>query len=384
MAHNSNNGGTSLFTKGYRRKSKPAARPGAIHIPAGAIKPTVRMTCYGPTELNCSIDEIRQMRGKYPVQWIDIAGMGDEKLFEQIGTLFGIHRLALEDVVNIPQRAKVETFKDHLFIVCQFPRHGKKHTFEQVSFFIGKNFVISWREQPSDCFDTVRERLQFTGRALRDMGTDYLMYALLDALIDSYFPNLEKIGEAIDRIDEEMEKTISRPLIIRLHGLRHDLRLLRRIIWPLRDAVDSLTNRHQWLISPETSIYLRDCHDHVIRIIDSLESYREACSDLRDFYSTEVGNRMNEVMKVLTIISTLFIPLGFLAGLYGMNFDPNVSPWNMPELRLRFGYPAILLLMGAISVGQLLFFRRKGWLSSLTTSNPSHAEKNQIAPANEE
>lgn len=373
MKHNLHNGGTNMFSKGYRRKTKPAARPGSILVPDGAIPPKIRMTCYSPTELednqNCAIDQVRQMRGKYPVQWVDIVGMGDEALFEQIGQLFGIHRLALEDVVNIPQRAKVETFKDHLFIVCQFPRHGRKHTFEQASFFIGKDFVISWREHPSDCFDTIRDRLQFTGRALRDSGTDYLMYALLDALIDSYFPSLERIGEAIDRIDVELEAGPSRPLIIRLHGLRHDLRLLRRIVWPLRDAVDSLTNRHDWLIAPETSIYLRDCHDHVIRIIDSLESYREACSDLRDFYSTEVGNRMNEVMKVLTIISTIFIPLSFLAGLYGMNFNPEVSGWNMPELEWRFGYPAILFVMAAMSIGQLLFFKRKGWLSSFTTTN---------------
>ncbi|TWU21275.1 magnesium/cobalt transporter CorA [Bythopirellula polymerisocia] len=378
MTHHSHNGGTSMFTKGYRRKSKPAARPGAIHIPAGAIKPTIRMTCYGPAELedkqNCTFEDVQKMRGKHPVQWVDIVGMGDETLFEQIGKLFGIHRLALEDVVNIPQRAKVENFKDHLFLVCQFPRHGKKHTFEQASFFVGKDFVISWREHPSDCFDTIRDRLQFTGRALRDMGTDYLMYALLDALIDSYFPSLERIGDQIDRIDVELEGGPSRPLIIRLHGLRHDLRLLRRIVWPLRDAVDSLTNRHEWLITPETSIYLRDCHDHVVRIIDSLESYREACSDLRDFYSTEVGNRMNEVMKVLTIISTIFIPLSFMVGLYGMNFDPDVSSWNMPELKWRYGYPAVLLLMSGVTIGQLLFFRRKGWLSSFTTvNNKSHA-----------
>lgn len=373
MANSPQNGGTSMFTKGYRRKTKPAARPGAIHVPAGAIPPTIRMTCYGPAELqdrkSCTLDEVRESQGKYPVQWIDIVGMGDEKLFEQIGSLFGIHRLALEDVINIPQRAKVDTYKNHLFIVCQFPRQGKKHTFEQASFFIGKDFVISWREHPSDCFDTIRDRLQFTGRALRDLGTDYLTYALLDALIDSYSPLLENIGVAIDHIDLEMERGIARPLIMRLHGLRHDLRLLRRIVWPLRDAVDALTNRHEWLITPETSIYLRDCHDHVIRIIDSLESYREACSDLRDFYSTEVGNRMNEVMKVLTIISTIFIPLSFLAGLYGMNFDTTISRWNMPELKWAFGYPVVLLVMAVMSVGQLLFFHRKGWLGSFTTTN---------------
>ena len=323
---------------------------------------------------NCTLDEAHILLGQQPVLWVDIVGMGDLALFEQVGERFGIHRLALEDVVNIPQRAKVENFRDHLFAVCQVPRNGKKHTFEQVSFFIGKDFVITWREWPGDCFDTVRMRLQFPGRALRDSGTDYLLYALLDALIDSYFPTLEKIGDQIDRLDLEMERGPSRQVITRLHGLRHDVRLLRRIVWPMRDAVDALTNRHGWLISPETSIYLRDCHDHVVRIIDSLETYREACSDLREFYSTEVSNRMNEVMKVLTIISTIFIPLSFLAGLYGMNFDTNVSRWNMPELKWRWGYPLLLAVMAAITIGQLWFFHKKGWFGSFTTRNPKSPE----------
>ena len=191
---------------------------------------------------------------------------------------------------------------------------------------------------------------------------DYLLYALLDAVIDAYFPALETIGETLDDLDEEMESGATSAIVGRIHGVRHDVRLLRRIIWPLREAVDSLITDHEWLIGPDTGVYLRDCHDHAIQIIDTLENYREACSDLRDYYSTEVSNRMNEVMKVLTVIATIFIPLSFIAGVYGMNFDPEVSTLNMPELRWRWGYPVALGLMGAVAAGQLLFFRWRGWL----------------------
>lgn len=363
----------SMFQKRYRRRAAPGTRPGAIHIPEGALPPDIRVTCYGPTNLvdqdHCTWDQAEQLIGKHRVTWIDIVGMGNESLFEQVGSSFRIHRLALEDVVNIPQRAKVEQYQDHLFIVCQFPKFGKKHSLEQVSIFAGKDFVITWREHPDECFDTVRHRLQFTGRAMRESGPDYLVYALLDVLIDRYFPTLEKIENAIDRIDAEMERGPTRTVVKRVHVLRHDVRLLRRLIWPLREAIDNLATRHAWLIEQETSLYLRDCHDHVIRILDSLENYREACSDLRDYYATEVSNRMNEVMKVLTVISTIFIPLAFVTGLYGMNFDPNVSMWNMPETKWRYGYPAVLLLMLAILVGQLAFFRWKGWLATFTSRN---------------
>jgi magnesium transporter len=360
-----------MFLRRYDHRLSPGARPGSIHIPAQALAPVIRVTCYGPEKLEdfpqSSIQQALQLRGKHPVMWVDIVGMGDAPLFEEVGQAFGIHRLALEDVVTIPQRSKVESYPDHLFVVAQCPRNGKKHTIEQISFFIGKNFIISWRESPSNCFDTIRHRMQFTGRAMRDLGTDYLLYALLDAMIDSYFPTLERIGEQVDRLDDEIERGPTRSMVARIHNLRHDVRLLRRIVWPLREAVDALTNRYEWLIGKEASVYLRDCHDHTIQIIDSLENHRDACSDLRDYWASEINNRLNEIMKVLTIISTIFIPLGFVAGLYGMNFDTEVSPWNMPELKWWFGYPAALALMAGIAGVQLWFFRWKGWLGSFSS-----------------
>jgi magnesium transporter len=364
---------TSMFIKSYGHTLSPGARPGSINVPFDALPPTIRVTCYGPNKLedhvDSSLEKAQQLRGKYPVMWVDIVGMGDQGLFEKVGMAFGIHRLALEDVVTIPQRSKVESYNDHLFVVAQAPRRGKKHTFEQVSFFVGKDFIISWREAPSECFETIRHRMQFTGRAMRELGTDYLLYALLDAMIDSYFPTLEKIGELVDRLDGELERGPARTMVARLHGVRHDVRLLRRIVWPMREAVMELATRYEWLIGKETSVYLRDCHDHTIQILDTLDNHRDACSDLRDYYASEINNRMNEIMKVLTIISTIFMPLSFIAGVYGMNFDTS-SPWNMPELGWRFGYPLIMTIMLVIAVSQLMFFRWKGWLGSVTTRTP--------------
>jgi magnesium transporter len=175
---------------------------------------------------------------------------------------------------------------------------------------------------------------------------------------------LEKIGERIDALDDEMQSGGAVELVSRIHSVRQDVRLLRRVVWPLREAVASLGREHEWLIRKETQVYLRDCHDHVVQIIDSLENYREACADLRDYHATEVSNRMNEIMKVLTIMSTIFIPLGFIAGVYGMNFDPEASSWNMPELEWPMGYPMALGLMAAVAIGLLLFFYWRGWLRS--------------------
>lgn len=363
----------SMFLKRYKRPRVPGTRPGVINISPDAIEPTIQVASFDSTDLeelaDCTWEDAVALRGKRRVTWIDIVGMKDETLFERVGTTLGIHRLALEDVVNIPQRAKVEDYQDHIFLVFQFPRYGKKHTLEQVSIFAGEDFVLTWRDRPDDCFTTIRHRMQFTGRAMRDSGTDYLLYSLLDVLIDRYYPTLESIEKAIDVLDSELERGLSRPLVLRLHGLRHDIRLLKRAIWPLREAIDHLASRHAWLITSETSLYLRDCRDHVFQILDLLENYRDSCSDLRDFYATEVSNRMNGIMKFLTMISTIFIPLSFLAGLYGMNFDPRASPWNMPELRSRFGYPVLLLIMVAIFLLQIGFFRWKGWLGPLFKRN---------------
>lgn len=363
-----------MYMERYARRGSPGARPGSIEVPEGALPPHIRMIGYGTNEFtvfdDCSFKEVQKQRGKHEVLWIDIAGLGDAKLIEDFGKLFGIHRLALEDLCHIPQRSKVENFQDYLFLVTQLPRQLEKPSkeregtqgVEQISFFVGKGFVISWRERRGVCFNAVRERLQVEGSVIRSSGSDYLLYALLDAIIDSYFPKIEKISDRLDELDERLESGSETGVISQLHGARHDVRLLRRIAWPMREVVDSLRGEHSWLVSEETEIYLRDCRDHVAQIIETLEGCREACSDLRDYHATEISNRMNEIMKVLTIIATIFIPLSFIAGVYGMNFDPEVSSHNMPELKWQNGYPFALGLMGAVAAGQLFFFRWMGWL----------------------
>jgi magnesium transporter len=361
----------SIATRSEQRRRfdqsiHPHTRPGTIIPPSGALAPILRVTCYGPDQIvdkqNVTVDQIRQLRGKYPVMWIDAAGLGDAKLIEELGELLGLHHLALEDMVSVPQRSKVEDFPSHLFAVTQIPTYNDDLFTEQLSIFTGKGFVLSWRERQGMCFDIARKRLQVTRGTTRSAGVDYLFYVLLDAVIDSYFPALEKLGEVFDELDDQVEADSDPVLIAQMRDIRHDVRQLRRIVWPLRDAIDDLVRSPPVMISEETLIHFRDCHDHAVQIMDTLENYRDAGSDLRDYYATSISNRMNETIKVLTIISTIFMPLTFIAGIYGMNFDYSKSKWNMPELHGRYGYPFSLALMAVVAIGQLIYFRRKGWI----------------------
>ncbi len=341
-------------------------RPGSILIPQGAEGTLLHVTAYGPDKIvdkpNCTIGQIRELRGKLPVMWIDVTGLEDAAAIQQLGELLNLHKLALEDMVTIPQRSKVEEYPTHLFTVSQIPSYEDDLHTEQVSIFVGRDFVLSWREHTGDVFDIIRKRLQVTAGVTRSAGVDYLLYALLDAVIDAYFPVLEKLGEVLDELDDRIEAEYDPTLIPAMADIRHDVRLVRRIIWPLRDAVDDLVRSPPDGITADTLIHLRDCHDHTVQIMDTLENYRDAGSDLRDYYASAISNRMNEIMKVLTIISTIFMPLSFIAGVYGMNFDRTVSKWSMPELGWKYGYALSLALMATVAFGQLIFFRRKGWL----------------------
>jgi len=338
----------------------PHTRPGTIIVPPGALPPLLRVTCWSPDHLvdkhNVTLSQIRELRGKYPVMWIEAAGLGDAQLIEELGEFLGLHRLSLEDMATIPQRSKVEDFPNHLFAITQIPSYNGDLDTEQVSVFVGKGFVLSWHERPGTCFDIIRKRLQVTRGTTRSSGVDYLFYALLDAVIDSYFPVLEKVGEVFDDLDDKVEVDSDPAMIALMRDLRHDVRQLRRIVWPLRDAIDDLVRSPPPMVSEETLIHFRDCHDHTVQIMDTLENYRDAGSDLRDYYATAISNRMNETIKALTIISTIFLPLTFIAGIYGMNFR------RLPEVEWKYGYPFSLGLMGAVAAGQLIYFHRKGWI----------------------
>jgi magnesium transporter len=228
---------------------------------------------------------------------------------------------------------------------------------------LGPNFVVTFQEKPGDCFGNVRQRLRAGKGLLRKSGPDYLAYALLDAVVDGYFPVLEVYGERLEHLEDQIVADMPADCLLRIHDLRRDLLTLRRAVWPLREAINTLL-RDAETIQKETRLYLNDCYDHTVQIMDLVETYREIASGLMEVYLSSMGNRLNEVMKMLTIIATIFIPLTFIAGIYGMNFDTEASPWNMPELEWAYGYPACLLFMATIAGILLAYFRRRGWIGS--------------------
>ncbi len=284
---------------------------------------------------------------------------------------------ALEDVVNVHQRPKVEEYEDHSFIVTRMIQSDQAPTTEQVSMFLGERFLLTFQEQPGDCFNLVRDRLRKHRGQIRERKADYLVYALLDAVIDGYFPVFEDFGERLETLENLVMGQPSRDLVAQIHGMKRNLLALRRAIWPQREMVNALMRESLTHISDETRPYLRDCYDHTIQLMDVVETYREIASGLADVYLSSTSARMNEVMKVLTIIATIFMPLGFIASLYGMNFDAKASPWNMPELEWYWGYPFALVLMSVVALGFLAYFRRKGWIGGGGDSREQHDQRQE-------
>lgn len=348
------------------RRTKPGARPGTIVADPLAPRPEIRVIGYGPDAVFeqdvAGVEELRPYLNRETVTWINVNGLGDAETIHELGVMFGIHRLALEDIANVHQRAKVEEYDGLVFVVARMVLNNGHQNTEQISLVLGPDFVLSFQERPGDCLEPVRERIRKGGGRLRETQADFLAYALLDAVIDGYFPVLERYGERIEELEAQLFDGVTREATARIHDLRGDLYALRKSIWPHREVVNGLMRDSTPLISEETRMHLRDCYDHAIQIIDIAESCREMCSDLRDFNLTQISIRQNEIMKVLTITATLFIPLSFIAGLYGMNFDRETSRWNMPELGWAYGYPFALGLMGAVAVGMLAFFRMRGWI----------------------
>lgn len=333
--------------------------------------PAVEVIAFGPGDIEelrePNLKELPRVLARHPVTWINVEGLGDAELIESLGELFHLHRLALEDVVNLHQRAKVELYGDVLFVVLRMASCEPRATTEQISIFIGPKWVLTFQEgTPGDPFNRVRQRIRDTVGKIRTDGPDYLAYALMDAVVDSYFPVLENYAERLDVLEDEVLDVADKSVMDRLHEVKADLLLLRRAIWPQREAVAQLVRDPHERISETTRVYLRDCHDHIVQIVELVETYRELTADLRDLYMSSMSNRINETMRVLTIISTVFIPLTFIAGIYGMNFDYDEGrkPWNMPELHWEYGYPASLLAMLVTTLGMLVFFFRRGWIGT--------------------
>jgi len=298
------------------------------------------------------------------VTWIHLQGPIQVNDIKNIGDIFALHPLALEDTLNKGQRPKVQEYDDLLFVIMSMPiEYDKTVAIEQVSIFLGENYVISFHAGSNDPFDPLRNRLRKKKGRIRQLKSDYLLYCILDLIIDQGYPILEGFGEEIETIEEELLKSSSKPATLaKIHRLRRELLLLRRNLWPQREVLNNLERDGYTLIQDGTLVYLRDCYDHTIQILEIIENYREMATSLIDIYLSTVSHRLNEIMRVLTMIATIFIPLTFVVGLYGMNFSHPDSPWAMPELHSYYGYPAVLGLMIMIVVGMLFYFKRKKWL----------------------
>jgi magnesium transporter len=332
-------------------------------------KPVITLMQYDAGSLHESqyesVEEVFVCRDNPQTSWINIDGLGDEDALRKLASHFNLHPLAMEDVMHTDQRPKAEEYPGHLFIVAQMVYLGKERCIqgEQVSIFLGKNCVITIQEESEyDVFDSVRARVRRDGSMVRQSGADFLAAALLDAVIDQYFPVLETMGEAIEDFEEQVLRHATRQSLHHLHGFKRTLLQLRRSAWPQREVLGSLSRDESGLISDKTKPYLRDVYDHTIQLMDMIESDRDVLAGLMDLYVSSLSIRTNEIMRVLTVVSSVFIPLTFIAGVYGMNFDTSAGPTNMPELHSPHGYVICWAVMLAIAIGQLVFFYRKGWL----------------------
>jgi magnesium transporter len=306
-----------------------------------------------------TIEECFSYKDSPTVTWINIDGLHDVDVIQRIGKCYNLHPLVLEDIVHTDQRPKIEDFEDYIFVILKMLSYDEEKriiNLEQFSLILGKNYIISFQERFGDIFDPVRERLRKKSGRIRQRNADYLMYALVDAVVDNYFAVLDKLGVQIEACEEEMRSHPDETALQKVHALKSELTLLRRYIWPQREMVGGLGKIETELINDSTLIFLRDVYDHTIHAIDIIEAFRDMVSNLTDAYISHVSNRMNEIMKVLTVIATLFIPLTFIAGIYGMNFK------LMPELEWRWGYPLVLGLMLTIIVIMLIWFKRKRFL----------------------
>ncbi len=298
------------------------------------------------------------------ISWLDIDKVSDAKTLAALGEMFGLHPLAMEDVVNVHQLSKADVYGDTLYLVARMPATSADEPFdtEQVSIFLRQGLVITFQEKPGDCLDGVRNRIANNGGRIRKMKSDYLAYAIFDAILDGYFPRLELLEHQLDAMSEKLVVEPEKDTPLSLHNIRANLLIIRKYARQHRDAIASLLRDKSSIVSAETAPYFRDCMDHAGQIVEAADIYRETCGELRALFFAGLSQKNNDVMKVLTVISTLFIPMSFVAGVYGMNFDTGVSRMNMPELHWVYGYPFALAIMGLLGGGLLWYMFFKKWL----------------------
>lgn len=352
-----------------RRRTAPGATPGSVVVDPAARAPDLNVMIFGPGQFQehrkVKLEQLPSFLGSRQNIWIEVDGLGDAGLIEQIGEMFHLHRLALEDVVNSHQRAKVEPYGDYLFLVARMPKYESPHAVdrcatEQLSMFLKPNLLLTLQEKDDDCLEPVRQRLRQGSGRIREQPVDYLAYTLIDAAIDAFYPILEKVGERIEELEELiLHQRSSRDAFTAIREVKRELLVLRRAIWPHREMIGSLIRDPFPQISDSTRVYLRDCYDHAVQIIDLLELYRDLSSDLRDFHLSMVSHRMNEQMRVLTVVATLFMPPTFLVGLYGQNFA------KLPFAGEEYGYWPFfiaLVIFALSSCAMMGYFWYVGWI----------------------
>ena len=351
-----------LVAKSSRKKGMA---PGTVVHVGERAGHEVRITVIDYDEQGVQEKEVGKIEECWPfkdtptVTWINIDGLHQVEIIEKIGKQFGIHPLVLEDIVHTGQRPKADDFEKYVYVVLRMLDYDAKKeqvTSEQVSLVLGANFVISFQERIGDVFDAVRDRIRNGKGRVRKVGADYLMYSLLDAVVDNYFEVLEKMGEKLEGLQDRVAEDPSADMLREIHAIKREMAAVRKCVWPVRELVSGLQRGESGLIAETTGVFLRDVYDHAVQVIDTTETLREMISGLLDVYMSSISNRMNAVMKVLTIIATIFIPLTFIAGVYGMNFE------HMPELAWRWAYPAVLVVMLVAGVLMLAYFRKKKWL----------------------
>jgi len=361
---------TRFIPKQIRLLNKPGLPPGTIQTREDAHPTKIFLYEYSEEKIEerelKNLDNLQELLTNQNMVWLNIIGMANVDLIKQISNIAEIHPLALEDAFEIGQLPKVDVYQRTFLILAQMIHVQNQRSLEQVSFFMGNKFLITIQEHEGDVFDDVRERLRVGRGRIRKEGPDYLLYALLDTLVDHYFILIDNVEKEILELEDRIIFKADDKVFKDIHFLRGQVRQIRRLFRPHRLAIESLTKPHEEesdiTVSDTARTYMRDCYDHACMISDSLENLSDQLSDLMDLYHSVVSTRMNEIMKVLTIVAAIFIPLTFVAGIYGMNFNPEASSFNMPELNHPFGYPAALITMVIIAVGMFIFFRYKRWL----------------------
>lgn len=314
---------------------------------------------------DANLQNVTAQKNKDFITWINISGLNDVNIISQIGKFYGLHPLIIEDILNTEQRPKLDVFENYLFIILRIHSYDEKTNTlnsDQISLILGHDFVITIQEKPSTVFNPIKDRLQNPQSLIRKKASDYLAHALLDASVDTYYQILETLGDVIEKVEEQTIANPTTEIVKQIHALKRNMIFLRKSVWPLREIISGLYHKVSSLIKDSTMLYLKDVYDHTVQVIDTVETYRDLLSGMMDIYVSSVNNKLNEVMKVLTIFATIFIPLTFVCSLYGMNFDTTASAFNMPELHWRYGYIFVLSIMLAMVIAMLAFFKRKKWM----------------------